>query len=61
MHPKILAIFVGGFPIEVLGEVVGGINISGGTGAQDKMVGQAALETFMRLSLHISSLTISRW
>lgn len=46
MHAGKFAIFVGGFPIEVDGEVVGGIGISGGTGDNDKAVGQAALEAF---------------
>ena len=35
MHPGRFAIFVGGFPIEVDGQVVGGIGVSGGTGEQD--------------------------
>jgi uncharacterized protein GlcG (DUF336 family) len=46
MHPGKFAIFVGGFPIEVEGQVVGGVGISGGTGVQDKAVGLAALESF---------------
>jgi uncharacterized protein GlcG (DUF336 family) len=37
------AIFVGGFPIVVNGEVVGGIGVSGGNGEQDTAVGTAAL------------------
>src|SRR5215813_11161267 len=48
MHPGRFAIFVGGFPIEVDGDVVGGIGISGGTGEQDTAVGTAALEAFAR-------------
>jgi uncharacterized protein GlcG (DUF336 family) len=48
MHPGRFAVFVGGFPIEVDGEVVGGIGISGGTGEQDTAVGTAALEAFQR-------------
>ncbi|MBD2844945.1 heme-binding protein [Paenibacillus sp. IB182496] len=43
MLPGKFAIFVGGFPIVVNGEVVGGIGISGGNGAQDTAVGTAAL------------------
>jgi uncharacterized protein GlcG (DUF336 family) len=37
------AAFVGGFPIVVDGEVVGGIGLSGGTGAQDTACALAAL------------------
>jgi uncharacterized protein GlcG (DUF336 family) len=43
MHPGKFAIFVGGFPIVVNDEVVGGIGISGGNGQQDTEVGMAAL------------------
>lgn len=46
MHPGKFAIFVGGFPIEVNGRVVGGIGISGGTGEQDTAVAEAALAAF---------------
>lgn len=49
MHPGKFAIFVGGFPLEAHGRVVGGIGISGGNGEQDTAVGQAALEAFQRL------------
>jgi len=38
------AIFVGGFPIVVDGEVVGGIGLSGGNGEQDTQCALAALE-----------------
>jgi uncharacterized protein GlcG (DUF336 family) len=38
------AIFVGGFPIVVNGEVVGGIGLSGGNGEQDTACGVAALK-----------------
>ena len=37
------AVFVGGFPIVVDGEVVGGIGLSGGNGEQDTACGVAAL------------------
>ena len=37
------AIFVGGFPIVVDGEVVGGVGLSGGNGEQDTACGLAAL------------------
>jgi uncharacterized protein GlcG (DUF336 family) len=38
------AIFVGGFPVVVNGEVVGGVGLSGGNGEQDTKCGLAALE-----------------
>lgn len=38
------AIFVGGFPIVVDGEVVGGVGLSGGNGEQDTKAGLAALD-----------------
>jgi len=37
------AVFVGGFPIVVDGDVVGGIGLSGGNGEQDTACGVAAL------------------
>jgi uncharacterized protein GlcG (DUF336 family) len=37
------AVFVGGFPIVVDGEVVGGVGLSGGNGEQDTACGLAAL------------------
>jgi uncharacterized protein GlcG (DUF336 family) len=49
MLPGKFAIFVGGFPIEYQGKVVGGLGVSGGNGAQDKAVGAAALEAFAEL------------
>lgn len=42
------AIFVGGFPIVVDGEVVGGIGISGGNGEQDTQCGLAALQALQQ-------------
>ncbi len=39
------AIFVGGFPIVVDDEVVGGIGLSGGNGEQDTACGVAALQS----------------
>ncbi len=39
MHPGRFAVFVGGFPIEVGAEVVGGIGISGGNGEQENRGG----------------------
>lgn len=44
MFPGRFAVFVGGFPVVVNGEVIGGLGISGGNGAQDTAVGVAALE-----------------
>lgn len=38
------AVFVGGFPIVVDGEVVGGVGLSGGNGEQDTKAGMAALQ-----------------
>lgn len=38
------AVFVGGFPVVVNGEVVGGVGLSGGNGDQDTSCGVAALQ-----------------
>jgi uncharacterized protein GlcG (DUF336 family) len=38
------AVFVGGYPIVVNGEVVGGIGLSGGNGEQDTACGVAGLQ-----------------
>jgi uncharacterized protein GlcG (DUF336 family) len=43
------AIFVGGFPIVVDGEVIGGIGLSGGNGEQDTSCGVAALQALRDL------------
>ena len=43
------AIFVGGFPIVVDNEVIGGIGLSGGNGEQDIRCGVAALEALREL------------
>ncbi len=51
MIPGKFAVFVGGFPIVVNGEVVGGVGVSGGNGEQDIAVGTAALEA---LSKHLA-------
>ncbi|WLR52902.1 heme-binding protein [Bacillus tianshenii] len=48
MIPGKFAVFVGGFPIVVNGEVVGGIGISGGNGEQDTAVGTAALKALQQ-------------
>ena len=49
MLPGRFAIFVGGFPLRFEGKVVGAIGVSGGNGAQDKVVGAAAIAAFERL------------
>ncbi|MFS0758156.1 heme-binding protein [Noviherbaspirillum sp. 1P10PC] len=38
------AVFVGGFPVVVNGEVIGGVGLSGGNGEQDTACGLAALQ-----------------
>ncbi|HSX93340.1 MAG TPA: heme-binding protein [Hydrogenophaga sp.] len=43
------AVFVGGFPIVVNGEVVGGVGLSGGNGEQDTACGVAALQALKDL------------
>jgi uncharacterized protein GlcG (DUF336 family) len=43
------AAFVGGYPIVVNGEVIGGVGLSGGNGAQDTACGVAALEALRDL------------
>ncbi len=43
------AVFVGGFPIVVDDEVVGGIGLSGGNGEQDTACGLAALQALQEL------------
>lgn len=45
------AVFVGGFPIVVDDEVIGGIGLSGGNGEQDTLAGVAALQA---LSDHLA-------
>lgn len=49
MLPGKFAVFVGGFPIVIDGEVVGGIGVSGGNGEQDTAVGTAALKALEEL------------
>jgi len=48
MYPGKFATFVGGFPVEYEGQIVGAVGVSGGNGAQDKAVGAAALDAFAR-------------
>lgn len=48
MHPGRFAIFVGGFPIEIDSQVVGGVGVSGGNGQQDIAVATAGIEAFRR-------------
>ena len=43
------AVFVGGFPIVVICEVVGGVGLSGGNGEQDTACGVAALQALADL------------
>jgi uncharacterized protein GlcG (DUF336 family) len=43
------AVFVGGYPIVVNGEVVGGVGMSGGNGEQDTACGVAALSALQAL------------
>ena len=43
------AAFVGGFPIVVNGEVVGGVGMSGGNGEQDTHCGLAALQALQNV------------
>jgi uncharacterized protein GlcG (DUF336 family) len=43
------AVFVGGFPIVIDDDVVGGIGLSGGTGEQDTACGLAALQALQEL------------
>jgi len=43
------AVFVGGYPIVVDGEVVGGIGLSGGNGEQDTACGVAGLKALSEL------------
>ena len=43
------AAFVGGFPIVVNGEVIGGVGLSGGNGEQDTQCGLAALQALKDL------------
>ncbi|PTQ66835.1 uncharacterized protein GlcG (DUF336 family) [Celeribacter persicus] len=43
------AVFVGGFPIVVDGEVIGGVGLSGGNGDQDTAAGVAALQALADL------------
>lgn len=43
------AVFVGGYPIVVDGEVVGGVGLSGGNGEQDTACGVAALKALQAL------------
>lgn len=48
MMPGKFAIFVGGFPIVVNGNVVGGVGVSGGNGEDDIAVGVAALKALQQ-------------
>lgn len=56
MYPGKFAVFVGGFPIEYKGQIVGGLGVSGGNGDQDKAVGAAGLEAFAK---HVADLGLA--
>lgn len=43
------AVFVGGYPVVVDGEVIGGVGLSGGNGEQDTACGVAALQALREL------------
>jgi uncharacterized protein GlcG (DUF336 family) len=45
-HGGRITVFVGGYPIEADGEVVGGIGASGGNGEQDMAVCEAGIAAF---------------
>lgn len=45
-HGGRITVFVGGYPIYVDGQVVGGIGVSGGNGEQDIAVCEAAINAF---------------
>lgn len=45
-HGGRITVFVGGYPIYVDGQVVGGIGVSGGNGEQDIAVCEAAIKAF---------------
>jgi uncharacterized protein GlcG (DUF336 family) len=47
-HEGRFTVFVGGFPIAVEGQVVGGVAASGGNGEQDIAVCEAGIAAFMR-------------
>jgi uncharacterized protein GlcG (DUF336 family) len=47
-HEGRFTVFVGGFPVEVDGKVVGSIAASGGNGEQDIAVCQAGIDAFRR-------------
>jgi uncharacterized protein GlcG (DUF336 family) len=58
MYPGKFAIFVGGFPLEWDGQVVGAVGVSGGNGEQDKAVGAAALAAFAELAAAQAAATV---
>ena len=55
MLPGKFAIFVGGFPLVFNGQIVGGVGISGGNGAQDKEVGAAILAELESLTAAVGA------
>ena len=44
-HARVM-IFAGGIPIKENGEIVGAVGVSGGSGAQDQAVAEAAIASF---------------
>lgn len=59
MHQGRFAIFVGGWPIEIDGEVVGGVGVSGGHTKQDIACCQAAITAL--LEHHGKPVDFSKW
>lgn len=55
MLPGKFAIFVGGFPLVFNGQIIGGVGISGGNGAQDKEVGAAILAEFESMTAAVGA------
>ena len=54
------AAFVGGFPIVVDGEVIGGVGLSGGNGEQDIACGLAALQALQEVLGSKHSVTVAK-
>ena len=53
------AVFVGGYPIVVDGEVVGGVGVSGGNGEQDTACGLAALQALQDMLGKSKTVTVA--
>ena len=52
------AVFVGGFPVVVDGDVVGGVGLSGGNGEQDTACGLAALGALAEMLAPLGALVL---